>query len=147
MASGPDRAIDIAPADGPETPVGRLGVGIKTARLRVKRLFVEAESRMSGKLPSCSYSTAQEAAMAGKKQGSRIEDEDRYDALRKQGASKEKAARIANSPQAETARKGGKSPPYTEWTKADLYRKAREVGIEGRSRMSKSQLVDALRNH
>jgi hypothetical protein len=82
---------------------------------------------------------------------SSVKDETQYDALRRQGASKEKAARIANassgSSRSSTGRKGGKSQKYEEWSKKDLYDKAKQVGIEGRSSMSKSQLVDALRNH
>ena len=82
---------------------------------------------------------------------SSIKDEKQYQALRREGASKEKAARIANasagSSRSSTGRKGGKSAKYEEWSKQDLYDKAKQVGIEGRSSMSKSQLVDALRNH
>jgi hypothetical protein len=32
-------------------------------------------------------------------------------------------------------------------SKGDLYRQAKKVGIKGRSDMSKSELVKALRNH
>jgi hypothetical protein len=32
-------------------------------------------------------------------------------------------------------------------SKADLVKRAREVGIKGRSTMSKSELIKALRNH
>ena len=82
---------------------------------------------------------------------SSIKDEKQYQALRREGASKEKAARIANasagSSRSSTGRKGGKSAKYEEWSKQDLYDKAKQVGIEGRSSMSKSELVDALRNH
>lgn len=35
--------------------------------------------------------------------------------------------------------------PLEEWTKADLYEKAREAEIEGRSTMSKAELAKALR--
>lgn len=79
-----------------------------------------------------------------------IKNADTYEALRDQGASKEKAARIANAqanPDQNPSRKGGKAPPYEEWTKDDLYTRAQEIGIDGRSRMSKDQLIDALRNH
>lgn len=82
---------------------------------------------------------------------SSIKDEEQYQALRREGASKEKAARIANSSagrgRSATGRKGGSSGSYEDWTKGDLYDKAKEVGIDGRSRMSKDQLIDALRNH
>ena len=82
---------------------------------------------------------------------SSVKDEEQYDALRRDGASKEKAARIsnssANSSRSSTGRKGGKSSSYEDWTKSDLLDKARQIGIDGRSKMSKGQLVDALRNH
>ncbi|WP_306338581.1 Rho termination factor [Streptomyces sp. KL118A] len=79
-----------------------------------------------------------------------IKDEKTYQALRREGASKEKAARIANdsggSRQA-TGRKGGKAGTYEDRSKEDLYREAKKVGIDGRSKMNKSQLIDALRHH
>jgi len=84
--------------------------------------------------------------MPGKDHGPSIKDDEKYESLREEGMSKEKAARIANSG-TEASKKGGSSPPYEEWTKADLYDKAREVGIEGRSDMDKSELISALRNH
>lgn len=80
-----------------------------------------------------------------------IKDEGQYKALRREGASKEKAARIANasagSSRSSTGRKGGRSGSYEDWSKKDLYEKAKQVGIEGRSTMSKGELVKALRNH
>ena len=81
----------------------------------------------------------------------RIKDEETYQELRKQGASKEKSSRIANA-SARTSRhavaaKGGRSPSYTDWSKTDLLQRAREIGIRGRSSMNKKQLIDALRNH
>lgn len=83
--------------------------------------------------------------------GPTIKDDRQYEALREQGMSKEKAARIANASYTEgrstVARRGGKSPAYEKWTRDDLYRKAKEVGIAGRSKMNKQQLMSALRNH
>ncbi len=79
-----------------------------------------------------------------------IKDEDTYQALRDQDASKEKAARIANAQandRMKPSRKGGKAPPYEEWTKDDLYDRAQELEIEGRSDMDKDALIAALRNH
>ncbi len=83
----------------------------------------------------------------GKTPGPSVKDPEQYEALRDQGASKEKAARIANSPRSSTGRKGGKAGAYEDWTKEDLEKRAAEIGIEGRSKMNKGELIDALRNH
>jgi hypothetical protein len=83
----------------------------------------------------------------GKDHGPTIKDDERYEKLREKGMSKEKAARIANTPRKEAGKRGGKSPKYEDWNKDDLYEKAKEVGIEGRSKMDKSELIDALRHH
>ena len=79
--------------------------------------------------------------------GASIGDDELYEKVREQGASKEKAARIANSDTHETAKKGGEAGAYEDWSKDDLEQKAREVGIEGRSDMTKDELANALRNH
>jgi hypothetical protein len=80
-----------------------------------------------------------------------IKDEKTYRKLRDQGESKEKSARIANAAAAtsrsQVGRKGGKSGSYDDWSKKNLVRRAREIGIEGRSTMSKAQLIKALRDH
>ena len=80
-----------------------------------------------------------------------IKNEHTYQKLREEGASKEKSARIANAAAAgsrkQVAAKGGRRPSYHDWPKADLVKRAREIGIEGRSSMNKGQLVRALRNH
>jgi hypothetical protein len=80
--------------------------------------------------------------------GPSVKDDEQYEALRREGASKEKAARIANAgSRSETGEKGGRSDSYEEWTKDELEDRAAEIGIEGRSDMTKDELVDALRNH
>lgn len=79
-----------------------------------------------------------------------IKDEETYEALREDGASKEKAARIANAqadPDSSPSKKGGSQPPYEDWTKEDLMERARELDITGRSDMTKDELIDALRDH
>lgn len=84
--------------------------------------------------------------MPDRKHGPSIKDPDQYEALRGKGMGKEKAARIANTPRRKAAKAGGKAPPYEEWTRDELYDKAREVGIDGRSRMNKRELINALRD-
>ena len=89
--------------------------------------------------------------MPTKDHGPSVKDDKVYEKVRKGGASKEKAARIANAAANEgrstMGRRGGKSGSYEDWSKEDLQKKAREVGIEGRSKMSKQELAKALRNH
>lgn len=74
-----------------------------------------------------------------------VKNEEKYESLREKGYSKEKSARIANTPK--SGKKGGKSEKYEAWSKDDLYGKAKEVGISNRSKMNKEELIDALRNH
>ncbi|ETW12569.1 hypothetical protein ATO8_11144 [Roseivivax marinus] len=81
---------------------------------------------------------------------SSIKDEKLYEDLRDESMSKEKAARIANAKandRQQPSKKGGKQPPYEEWSKDDLYERAQEIGIEGRSDMTKDELIEALRAH
>jgi len=87
---------------------------------------------------------------AGKKPGPSVKDDEMYERLRDEGESKQKAARIANtaakSSRSKVGKRGGTSEAYDEWSKDDLYERAKEIGIEGRSSMSKSELIKALRN-
>ena len=86
-----------------------------------------------------------------KDHGSQVKNDKQYEALRDQGASKEKAARIANANEQSSgnpaSEKGGKGSSYEDRTKEELQEKAREVGIEGRSKMDKGELISALRDH
>lgn len=86
-----------------------------------------------------------------KDHGPSVKDDEQYEALRRDGASKKKAARIANasanSSRSEVGRKGGEGGDYEDRSKDELYDKAKQVGIDGRSKMSKSELIKALRNH
>ena len=84
--------------------------------------------------------------MAAKKKSS-IKNEEQYEALRDQGYSKEKSARIANADSTAAGKKGGKAPAYEEWKKNELYDKAKEIGLEGISKLNKDELIKKLRDH
>ena len=81
-----------------------------------------------------------------KNHGSSVKDDELYEALREDGASKEKAARIANAKAGgeDVSAKGGHADSYEERTKDELEQRAKELDIEGRSSMSKDELIDAL---
>jgi hypothetical protein len=85
-----------------------------------------------------------------KDHGPSVKKDDTYEDLRDKGYSKKKSARIANA-QANSgqhpSKKGGHAKRYEDRTKDELYEQAKQVGIEGRSTMSKSELIDALRTH
>ncbi len=83
--------------------------------------------------------------MPNKNTSSRIKNEEQYEKLKERGYSKQKAARIANTNKA--GKKGGQAQSYEERTKKELMDKARQVGIKGRSKMSKDDLIHALRNN
>jgi hypothetical protein len=90
--------------------------------------------------------------MPGKKKpGPSVKDDKVYEAIRDEGGSKEKAARIANASAARgrssVGKKGGKSGSYDDWKVEDLRRRAKEIGMSGYSGKKKSELISMLRNH
>lgn len=94
--------------------------------------------------------------MATKKQSQesdapQIKDEEVYEAVREDGASKEKAARIANAAnrdgRSEVGERGGESGSYEDWTVEELKDRARELDLEGYSDLKKDELIKKLRNH
>ena len=91
------------------------------------------------------------AKKSEKDPGPSVKDPEMYEALRDEGNSKEKSARIANASantsRSEVGAKGGESGKYEDWTVAELHKRAAEIGIDGRSTMNKDDLIAALRNH
>ena len=89
--------------------------------------------------------------MPGKrKPGPSVKDDKVYEAIRDEGGSKEKAARIANASAAQgrssVGRKGGESGSYDDWKVEDLRKRAKELGMSGYSGKNKSELVSMLRH-
>lgn len=86
-------------------------------------------------------------------QNSSLKDPELYEELRKDGASKEKAARISNatggtkSGRSDIGRKGGEAGSYDDWTVPELRKRAKELGLTGYSKQRKQVLIRSLRSH
>ncbi len=72
--------------------------------------------------------------------GGRISDE--------AGDAADRSVKAADTGAAEAYRSGSNHPsgPYESWTKDELYERAQELDIDGRSQMNKDELVRALRS-
>jgi hypothetical protein len=79
-----------------------------------------------------------------------LKDPELYEELRKDGNSKQKAARISNAAaqrgRSAIGRKGGRAGDYEEWTVDDLRGRAKELGLSGYSSMRKGDLISAIRD-
>jgi hypothetical protein len=97
-----------------------------------------------------SAATKEDAMPAGRGSNS-LKDPELYEELRKDGASKQKAARISNAAardgRAAVGRRGGESGDYEDWTVAELRARAKELGLSGYSGARKAELISMLRTH
>jgi len=85
------------------------------------------------------------------RRGSNLKDREMYEELRKDGASKEKAARISNAAASQGRKKigskGTHTKDYDDRTVPELRKRAKELGITGYSGKKKSELISMIRNH
>lgn len=88
--------------------------------------------------------------MPGRKNAS-LKNPEMYEEMRKDGASKEKAARISNAAASEgrsrVGKRGGKAGDYEDWTVDELKSRAKELGVSGYSGKRKAEVIRMLRKH
>jgi hypothetical protein len=87
--------------------------------------------------------------MAQTKAKTSVKNKALYKRLRNLGVSVKESTRVANAG-AKTSRqkadqRRGAATSYANWKVPELRRRAKKVGIEGRSTMNKKQLIKALR--
>lgn len=89
--------------------------------------------------------------MPGRRGTNSLKDPELYEELRKDGDSKEKAARISNAAardgRSAVGRRGGEAGDYDEWTVPELRKRAKELGLSGYSDQRKADLIAMLRHH
>jgi hypothetical protein len=87
--------------------------------------------------------------MAQTKARTSVKDKALYERLRKLGVSVKESTRVANAgakiSRKKTSQHGGAATSYADWKVPELQRRAKKVGIKGRSTMNKKQLIKALR--
>jgi hypothetical protein len=87
--------------------------------------------------------------MPGGRGSNSLKNPELYEDLRKQGDSKEKAARISNAVARDGAHavgeRGGEAGSYEDWTVPKLRHRAKELGLHGYSGKTKSELIAELR--
>jgi hypothetical protein len=87
--------------------------------------------------------------MPGRRNSS-LKKPDMYEELRKEGNSKEKAARISNAAARDgekaVGRRGGESGSYEDWTVPELRKRAKELGRHNYSDKPKKELISLLRD-
>lgn len=134
-----NKAVMSASVTTTRTVVGAVGSGVSSAvkTLRDSGATVVGQTRSAADRTMEQASTgAKEVAGQARAQGERASS--RLDGIADRTARRATAA-VDDSPSSGT--------PYEQWTKSELYERAQELDIEGRSGMSKAQLIAALRGH
>jgi len=111
--------------------------------------------RLQRSLADASFSVAKTMLRAISGSSDRVEQSARTGVNTVKGQAKAQANITADVAETEAASllgratrsvEGEEADRLEEWTKADLYERAQELDLEGRSTMSKKQLVAALRS-
>ncbi|MCE4267702.1 DUF7218 family protein [Rhodococcus globerulus] len=80
-----------------------------------------------------------------------LKDQDLYEEICDKGNSRENSARISNAAakrgRSDVAKSGGQSASYEGWTSEELKKRAKELDVQGCSKLKKSKLIDTLRDH
>lgn len=134
-----NKAVVVASMDTTRTVIGAVGDGVSSA---VKTLR-DSGSTVAGQTRSAVDRTVDQASTGAKEVAGQAR------AQGKQASSRldEIADRTARRATSAVDGKPATGTPYEEWTKGELYERAQELDIDGRSGMSKPELIKALRAH
>ena len=154
-----NKAMVGASVDTARTVVSVLGDGVNNAF----HIFRDAGATVVGQAESATKRTAAEASSGAKQ----VVGQARSAAGRTAGQASKGAKEVTGQARAQGKRAGDRldrvadrttkravdavdqtpssGTPYEQWSKSDLYDRAQELDIEGRSTMSKTQLIKALR--
>lgn len=130
-----------------ETAKGAAGATVDTARRAAGQTSdtARAGAKDTGaKARSGAKQTAKKAKGGAKQTAKRAKSGAKQTAKRAKSGAKQ--TKQTAQKEAEGG-KPGQGVPYEEWTKADLYERAQELDISGRSGMNKDELIKALRDN
>ena len=134
-----NKAVVVASMDTTRTVIGAVGDGVTSA---VKTLR-DSGSTVVGQTRSAVDRTVDQASTGVKE----VAGQARAQGEQASGRLDEIADRTARRATNAVDGKPATGTPYEEWTKSELYERAQELDIDGRSGMSKPQLIKALRAH
>ena len=123
-----------------------LGASADTVRTTGRRAFgdvKQASSTISNRTRSAKDDVGRNLSVVGD------EAEKAGDAVERQARkSGDRVVKATDTATAETGAAAAERPtgPYENWTKEELYERAQELDVDGRSGMSKNQLIKALRS-
>jgi uncharacterized membrane protein len=147
-APAEDEDVEEEPDEPARTSAKRRSTPSSSRSMRSKSSSRDGRSRSSrGSQPRSSSRGRARAASRDGAQASSSGRSRRSSGGRSRSASGDgaKASRGGGSRPARSGPRGGRSSKYENRSRQDLQERAKEIGIEGRSKMDKDELVDALR--
>lgn len=133
-----NKAVVVASIDTTRTVIGAVGDGVAAAVTTLR----DSGATVVGQTRSAVDRTVDQAAIGAKE----VAGQARAQGERATGRLDEIADRTERRATAAVDPKPSTGTAYEGWTKQELYERAQELDIDGRSAMSKPELIAVLRN-